>query len=346
MNMLSTGQKIVLTVTVIPVIGVGIAGALGTYANMQSVMHRSSTALGLVAAGEGATMVLSLIALSLTLLGQHTPLPVRAGLWLLPALGSATGVAVAPGGPYALVYAVTPMAMTVSAEGLSLVARRIVSYHDGVDGNAKLRGELMWHANRAVNGGALGRRISRAAVWRLSRQAASTDVALSAILADSQRDRIADGADANLAAVLGGVAKPVAAVAAPATMPELTVAETVAAVAAPATMPELTVAETVAAVAAPATMPELPVAETVAAVAAPATMPELPVAETVAPQVSSVAETVAEQSTSPDDVAKYLTGPELADLRGVAPATVRSWVKRGKLTPAAYDAVGRPLFLP
>lgn len=39
-----------------------------------------------------------------------------------------------------------------------------------------------------------------------------------------------------------------------------------------------------------------------------------------------------------------LSGPEAAALCGVAPETIRSWKRRGLLTPAGLDERGRPLY--
>ena len=91
MKKLTGGQIAVLTAATIPMIGAGGLGAWGTYTNITSVFHRSATALGVVAAGEGATLVLALVLVGLTMLGQASPLAVRAGLWLLPATASVTG---------------------------------------------------------------------------------------------------------------------------------------------------------------------------------------------------------------------------------------------------------------
>src|SRR5690606_41319198 len=49
---LTRGQIAVLVITTLPMIAVGIGGAVGTYANAASVFHRKGTAAGVVAAGE------------------------------------------------------------------------------------------------------------------------------------------------------------------------------------------------------------------------------------------------------------------------------------------------------
>ncbi|RDG37935.1 helix-turn-helix domain-containing protein, partial [Streptomyces corynorhini] len=46
------------------------------------------------------------------------------------------------------------------------------------------------------------------------------------------------------------------------------------------------------------------------------------------------------------DTETLLTVADVARLRGVTPGTVRSWVNRGKLTPATRDDDGRNVFHP
>ncbi|MCB5170496.1 conjugal transfer protein, partial [Streptomyces bambusae] len=114
----------------------GVAGGYGTYSNVQAV-YGVGTAAGAVAAGEGATAVLALVLLGLTMLGQSSPLAVRAGLWLLPAAASAMAAVAAPDAGRTVVYALTPMGMTAAAEGMAFLARRIVVHTDGRDAEAE-----------------------------------------------------------------------------------------------------------------------------------------------------------------------------------------------------------------
>lgn len=79
---LSRGQKVVLGAAFVPMLGTGVAGGVGTYSNI-STMFGSGTAVGAVAAGEGATAVLAIVLLGLTMLGQSSPRVIRAGLWAL-----------------------------------------------------------------------------------------------------------------------------------------------------------------------------------------------------------------------------------------------------------------------
>jgi hypothetical protein len=183
----------------------GGLGAVGTYSNITSVFHRSATALGVVAAGEGATLVLALVLVGLTMLGQSSPTAVRVGLWTLPAVASLTGAAVAKTVTEAVVFAVTPMAMCVSAEGMGLLARRIVVYRTGTDAEAQRRNaavmqKLAYHRARAANHpDEKARNKSELESWKLAEKVGAGDALLGAHLVDVQRERMTAGADAALA---------------------------------------------------------------------------------------------------------------------------------------------------
>lgn len=210
MKTLTRGQCIVLVLATVPMIAVGIGGAIGTYANAASVLHREETALGVVAAGEGATLVAALVMLGLTMLGQAAPLAIRAALWLLPASASAMGLAIAPTLTEAVVFAITPLAMTVSAEGLGLLARRIVVHRSGEDVEAQrrnaatmrriayLRARAERHPNEKV------RARSQLKAWRLMSRVGHGDTELGSGLISVQRDRLTAGADAALGTMLTG----------------------------------------------------------------------------------------------------------------------------------------------
>jgi hypothetical protein len=206
---LTGGQIAVLVAATLPMIGAGGLGAWGTYANITSVFHRKATAAGVVAAGEGATLVLALVLVGLTMLGQPSPLAVRAGLWLLPAGASITGVIVAPGLKDAVVFAVTPMAMTVSAEGLGLLARRIVVHTTGVDVEAQRRNaatlrRIAYHRARAERHPKdKVRKRSALRAWRLMARVGEGDAQLGVGLVAVQRERLTEGADTALAEMLG-----------------------------------------------------------------------------------------------------------------------------------------------
>ncbi|WNM29539.1 hypothetical protein RKE30_03585 [Streptomyces sp. Li-HN-5-11] len=202
---LSRGQALVLGAATVPMVAFGGLGAVGTYSNITSVFHRSATALGVVAAGEGATLVLALVLVGLTMLGQSSPAAVRVGLWTLPAVASLTGAAVAHGVTEAVVFAVTPMAMCVSAEGMGLLARRIVVYRTGVDAEAQRRNaavvqRLAYHRARAANHPEeKARSKSELQSWKLAEKVGAGDALLGAHLVDVQRERMTAGADAALA---------------------------------------------------------------------------------------------------------------------------------------------------
>ncbi|MEU5158580.1 conjugal transfer protein [Streptomyces sp. NPDC020875] len=186
----------------------GVAGGYGTYSNIAAA-YGPGTALGAVAAGEGATAVLALVLLGLTLLGQSSPAVVRAGLWALPAAASLMSAMAAPDGARTVIYAITPMGMTISAEGMAFLARRIVVHTDGRDAESEARDAatvraLAYHRARAASHpSASVRRRSDRASWRLARRIGAGDVSLGGRLVDVQRTRIIGGADAALAAMFG-----------------------------------------------------------------------------------------------------------------------------------------------
>ena len=210
MKKLTGGQIAVLVATTIPMVAVGVGGAIGTYANAASVLHRKETALGVVAAGEGATLVAALVMIVVTMLGQSAPTVVRSALWLLPAAASVMGLAIAPTLTEAVVFALTPLAMTASAEGISFLARRIVVHRTGVDIEAQQRNastlrQIAYHRARAErHPWKWVRRRSTLKVWRLLGQAGEGDAQLGAGLVGVQRERLTEGADEALADMLTG----------------------------------------------------------------------------------------------------------------------------------------------
>ncbi|MFB8043187.1 hypothetical protein ACFC8F_18075 [Streptomyces hydrogenans] len=185
-------------------VATGGAGAYGTYSNIKAV-YGGGTAAGAVAAGEGATAVLALVLLGLTMLGQSSPLVIRAGLWALPAAASVMSAMAADDPGRTVVYALTPMGMTAAAEGAAFLARRIVVHRDGRDAEAEARAAavvqaLAYHRGRAANHpDEKVRRKSDLASWKLAKKVGVGDVSLGTRLMDVQRDRVTDGADAALA---------------------------------------------------------------------------------------------------------------------------------------------------
>lgn len=335
---LTKGQTAVLALAATPMAAVGVAGAVATYVNMNHVLHRGASALGLVAAGEGATLICALVALAVTLMGQHTPATVRAGMWLVPLAASAVGIALAPTGAEAVVMAFTPLAMTAAGEGVAFVARRVVAYRTGTDIEQQRRsGLLLWHANRAANGRGIGRRISRAAVWRLTKGFASTDAQLSVQLGEIQRFRISQGADANLAAVLTrAVAGPERPSVAPARSGQGSgLMRSLEGVSGPHSD-----AGRVQDNGGYRSISKAPISEYFDATRKAKQWSDPK--DTLDALAEVAAE--AEQAVSNDPSIKLLTVAEAAALKGCAPGTIRSLKHRGKLRFTEVD--GRPMFHP
>ncbi|SEP65068.1 hypothetical protein [Streptomyces radiopugnans] len=215
MNALSREQKTVLSIAGALMLATGVVGGYGTYANIKAEFGRGATAAGMVAAGEGATLVLALVMVGVTLLGQAAPAPVRIGLWLAPVVASVVGLSVADDGTEAVIYGVSPMGMCVAAEGLGFLARRIVVYRTGTDAEAQRRNaeavqQLAYH--RAVADGHPDDKVrgkAEKAAWKLARKVGVGDLELGSRLVAVQRERLTGGADAALAGMFGtAVARP------------------------------------------------------------------------------------------------------------------------------------------
>ncbi|ADI09743.1 hypothetical protein SBI_06623 [Streptomyces bingchenggensis BCW-1] len=199
----------VLTAAFVPMLATGVVGGIGTYSNIGHA-YGTGTALGALGAGEGATAVLALVLLGLTMLGQSSPRVVRIGLWALPSAAAVMGAMAAPDPGRTVIYALTPMGMSVSAEGMAFLARRIVVHTDGRDAENERRTAdivqaLAYHRARATHHPS--NRIkwwSERKSWRLARKVGVGDAALGSRLLDVQRNRITDGADAALASMFGG----------------------------------------------------------------------------------------------------------------------------------------------
>ncbi|MFE9937373.1 hypothetical protein [Streptomyces hirsutus] len=209
---LTTGQRWVLGTAAAVMVAVGIAGAVGTYSNAVAEFGRKATAAGVVAAGEGLTLILALTMLGLTLLGQSAPAWVRVGLWLAPLAACGTGLSLADTVTEAVVYSVMPLGMSGAAEGLGLIARRVVIYTTGVDAEAQRRTadavqQLAYHQAAAERHP--DKEVQKAALrksWTLARKVGLGDQVLGAALVDVQRERITGGADTALAGMYGAPA--------------------------------------------------------------------------------------------------------------------------------------------
>ncbi|MFF7436601.1 conjugal transfer protein [Streptomyces sp. NPDC008122] len=210
---LSKLQQVVLGAAFVPMLATGGAGGYGTFTNIKAA-YGSGTAVGAVAAGEGATAVLAIVLLGLTLLGQSSPRVIRAGLWALPAAAAAMSATAAKSPGEMVIYALTPMGMTASAEGAAFLARRIVVYRDGHDAEAEAHTAaivqaLAYHRARAANHpGEWTRKRSERASWRLARKVGTGDHTLGSRLVEVQREHITAGADAALADMFGVPATP------------------------------------------------------------------------------------------------------------------------------------------
>ncbi|MFD4263787.1 conjugal transfer protein [Streptomyces sp. NPDC058534] len=199
-NELTRVQKTILGLALVPMVAVGVAGGIGTYSNIGHA-YGSGTAIGALAAGEGATAVLAFILLGVTLLGQSAPVLIRVGLWVLPAIAAVMGATAATEGiGQTIVYAATPMAMTAAAEGLAFLARRIVVHQEGRDVEAEARAasvirDLAYHqARAAAHPSDRVRKRSVRRSWRLARKVGTGDTNLGADLRDVQHERLVSSA--------------------------------------------------------------------------------------------------------------------------------------------------------
>ncbi|MGW1675681.1 conjugal transfer protein [Streptomyces sp. NPDC002324] len=194
-------QRGLLIGTIVPILAVGVMGGIGTYTNLSAV-YGEGTALGALAAGEGATAVMAMILLITTALGQSAPRAVRVGLWMLPMAAAAMGATAASGVGQTIVYAITPMAITASAEGLAFLTRRVVVHQVGRDVEAQARAaavlkDLAYY--QAVAAGHPEEKTRNKAVkksWKLARKVGGGgDPSLAADLMVVQRERIGQSAD-------------------------------------------------------------------------------------------------------------------------------------------------------
>ncbi|MFI1095123.1 conjugal transfer protein [Streptomyces sp. NPDC020917] len=203
---LSWPQGIVLAAAFLPMLATAYFGGRGTFTNI-SRAYGSGTAMGAVAAGEGATAVLALVLMGLTMLGQSSPRVIRLGLWALPAAASVMAASAAQDPGRIAIYAITPMGMCVSAEGMAFLARRIVVHQEGRDAEAEAKAagivrELAYQ--RAVAANHPDKEVRAKAEresWKLARKVGVGDYALGLRLLEVQRERVTTGADAALAAM-------------------------------------------------------------------------------------------------------------------------------------------------
>ena len=205
---LTQGQTTVLAAAALVMTGVGGFGAWGTYSNVLAAFHRQATAAGVVAAGEGLTLILALTMLGLTMLGQAAPAVVRGGLWLAPLSACFTGLSVATTRTDAVVYAVTPLAMSGAAEGLGLIARRIVVYRTGRDAEAARRNadvvQQLAYQQALANGhpDEAKQQAATRQAWKLIGRVGVGDPQLAEGLTEVSRDKLTRGASVALGRML------------------------------------------------------------------------------------------------------------------------------------------------
>lgn len=208
---LTKGQQKVLGGAAVLMVAVGVAGAVGTFSNALAEFGRKATAAGVVAAGEGLTLILALTMVGLTLLQQSAPAWVRVGLWLAPLAACGTGLSLADTVTEAVVYGTTPLGMSGAAEGLGLIARRIVVYTTGVDAEAQRRNadavqQLAYHQAAAErHPDEKFREEALRESWAIAKKVGVGDAQLGAALVDVQRVRITEGADTALGGMYGAV---------------------------------------------------------------------------------------------------------------------------------------------
>ncbi|MFC9265624.1 conjugal transfer protein [Streptomyces hydrogenans] len=202
-NPISKLQKTLLIATIVPMVAIGVLGGIGTYNNL-SVKYGGETALGALAAGEGATAVMALVLLVTTLFSRPAPRIVRAGLWALPAAAAVMGATAAEGLGQTIVYALTPMAITAAAEAIAYLARIVVIHQDGRDVEAETRAaavirDLAYHqARAAAHPSKWARKASVRKSWRLARMVGEGDTGLGEDLLTVQRTRLTASADTAL----------------------------------------------------------------------------------------------------------------------------------------------------
>lgn len=197
---LTTGQQAVLGIAAVVITVVGGVGAWGTYTNTLAAFHRQATAAGVVAAGEGLTLILALIMLGRTMLGQSSPAVVRGGMWLTPVSASCIGLTIASSPREAAVYAVTPLAMSGAAEGLGFIARSVVVYTTGRDAEADRRNAVTvqqlayQQALSARHPDENKRKSATKKAWTLIGRVGIGDQQLGEGLVDVSRDKLTAGA--------------------------------------------------------------------------------------------------------------------------------------------------------
>ncbi|MFJ7280953.1 hypothetical protein [Kitasatospora sp. NPDC098663] len=210
---LTPGTRTVFAALFAVCAAVGTAGAAGTYANAKKALG-SGTAVGVVAAGEGAILVLGLTMLGLTLIQRPYPAAMRLGLIGIPVAAAVAGIVIAPTDAARVAYGVSPLAMTAAAELSGLLARSIVVHRTGVDAEGDRRtGDALrlveYHRARAErHPDERIRRRSERAAWRLARRIGAGDTRLGTALPDAYAERTAAAAVAAIDSLYGRTPTP------------------------------------------------------------------------------------------------------------------------------------------
>lgn len=209
---LGPGRLILFTLLFTVSAAVGGAGAVGTFTNARDVFRSNGSALGLVAAGEGAVLVVGLVMVGYAVIHLPRPAWMRYLVLGIPAAASAAGAAIAPDPARAVLYAVTPLGMTVAAELAGMLAHAIVVYRTGTDVEALARTatttrHLAYLRSAAANHPeADARRRAELKAWKIAQRLGADDASLGSDLAEVQRERLTIAADDALSAMFTIVA--------------------------------------------------------------------------------------------------------------------------------------------
>lgn len=213
---LGKGRLILFSILFTVAAAVGTLGAIGTFSNARSVFHSDGSALGLVAAGEGAVLVVGLVMVGYAVIHLPRPAWMRYLVLGVPLAASVAGAAIAPDLSRSVLYAVTPLGMTVAAELAGMLAHAIVVYRTGVDVEALARTSattrrLAYLRSKAANHpDEAQRRSAELDAWKVAKRLGADDASLGSDLAEVQRDRLTIAADDALASMFTIVATPTA----------------------------------------------------------------------------------------------------------------------------------------
>lgn len=226
---LGLGRLVLFGVLFTVAAAVGAAGAVGTFSNARATFRSDGSAVGLVAAGEGGVLMVGLVMVGYAVIHLPRPKWMRCLVLGVPLAASVAGAVIAPTVSRAVLYAVTPLGMTVAAELSGMLAHAIVVYRTGVDVEALARTadttrRLAYLRSAAANHPeADARRRAELKAWKLAKCLGADDTALGSDLAAVQRERLTTAADDALSAMFALPAPTaLAPVAAPLAISEIT----------------------------------------------------------------------------------------------------------------------------